>query len=217
MRHLRRLGILAAATAFAGSSALAGAGIAGAQASVPWTTGSPSSASIDRDDDGDLVVSYDNQSGKELFCYAYIGPRAMVDGLFDAHVEAGLVDDQGQLPEGADSIIAPAAAEGQWAVGAFIAGGESAGPVVFGTIEYDEITDEAAWVPTPLEQPEDKTFSAEVLTACAYAENPEEWYSYAELETSVTGDGGPGDGPGGGNGAGGLFSSLADLIPALGS
>ena len=216
MRHLRRLGILAAATTLAGTTALAGAGMAGAQASVDWTTDSPSSVSIERDGDGDLVVSYDNNSGEGLLCYAYIGPRGMVEELYDLHVEAGLVDNLQQLPEGAEAVIVPAAEDGQWAVGAYFAAEGSAGPVEFGVYEYDEVEDEAVWVPTPLEQPEDRTFPAEVVTACAYAEDPEQWYTYAELEMSVTSGDGPGDGPGDGNG-GGLFGSLADLIPALGS
>lgn len=217
MQTFTRLGVLAAATTLAGTSALAGAGIAGAQGSVDWTTDSPSSVSIERGDDGDLVVSYDNQSGENLLCYAYIGPRGMVDGLYDAHVAAGLVEGQGQLPDGADVIIAPAALQGQWAVGAFVAEVGSTGPVVFGLPEFDESVGDVVWVPSPLEQPVDKDFAAQVVTACAYAEDPGEWYTYAELESSVTDDGGPDDEPGDGNGTGGLFGSLGDLMPSFGS
>ncbi|ODQ86255.1 hypothetical protein BFG51_16660 [Dietzia alimentaria] len=110
--------------------------MAGAQDSIPWRTDSPSSVSIERVVGGDLIVSYDNQSGFDLGCYSYVGPRAMVQALYDAHVTSGLVEDGPQLPPGAEDEISDAVAAGQWASGFFGSEVGESGPVTF--LDFDE-------------------------------------------------------------------------------
>lgn len=216
MKHLRRLAILTAATTLVGASAMAGVGVASAQMVIDWKIDSPSAVFVERLGDGNLIVSYDNQSGRQLYCYSYIGPRVMVEALYDGHVESGLVYPGPQIPEGDWPEIEDAINAGQWAPGFFAVDPGESGPVTF----LHTGDEGGELIPTPLEQPSDKAFSAAVLTACAHpqtgGEDAEPEDPYIELEKFITADDEEDEDleedP-----MGGLFGSLANLFPALGS
>ncbi|MDV6298821.1 hypothetical protein R3P82_06800 [Dietzia maris] len=209
MRSLRRLGVIAATTALAGTSALAGVGMAGAQNSTAWRLDSPSTVFVERDEGGDLVVSYDNRSNHDLLCYAYIGTPRTVEVLYDVHVEAGFSGDLDIFPPATDVGTIGEELGVRGVVGVFALENGASGPVTFVNPEEGQDGD-VVLVPTPLQQPSDKAFSPEIVTVCAFSEDGDDGLTYAELETSSTGGGGSG-------GGGDVFGSLADLSGSLGS
>ncbi|MGN0101681.1 MAG: hypothetical protein ACI39C_12145 [Dietzia sp.] len=93
MRTLTRFGIATAAAAIASATALAGAGVAGAQfagdtgsvAAEGFTTRSASTISADRTPEG-VTVTYTNKTDKSLVCGGVSAPSAVV-GVFDDHVK----------------------------------------------------------------------------------------------------------------------------------
>lgn len=67
MRHLSRLSIFAATTALTGTTALAGAGLDGAQDSIPWTPDSPSRVTVERGGGTAAFAPTDGASGPVTF------------------------------------------------------------------------------------------------------------------------------------------------------
>lgn len=81
MHSLNRLAIAAAATAIASVTALGGAGVAGAQDLDP-VSNSPSSVSVSGTGEN-TKVTYDNKSGHDLRCSAFVGKSGLVGDLYD--------------------------------------------------------------------------------------------------------------------------------------
>ncbi|MDJ0422929.1 MULTISPECIES: hypothetical protein [Dietzia] len=201
MRNLRRLGILAAATTLAGSAALAGAGVAGAQLwgeRADITLDSPSSVTIQRVA-GDIEVSYSNQSGRDLTCAFIVSNGEVIGGLYQHYRTAELIVGQEEppyAPELQTKIDAAYLAEEFGSAVVDIEQGAS-GPV---DLEGDTV-----------ELPTSTTFAPEALVICGGDPVEDDygvWATYTEMETSATGPGASGEG---------IFGSLADLIPAFGS
>lgn len=204
MKHLRRLGILAAATTLAGVSALAGAGIAGAQlpgqpADISFD--SPSSLTVQRIA-GAVEVSYANRSGRNLTCGVIVSNGEVIWELYQHYQTAELIvgEEEPAYPSVLQDKLEAAQLAGEFGTGSFDIGQGDSGPVTYG--------DNGS-----LEQPTSTTFAPEALAICGgdrvIVEDPYgEWATYSEIETSTSG-------PGAGGGE--LFGSLADLIPTLGS
>lgn len=192
MRHLGRLGVIAATAALAGTTALAGAGIASAQNSIVWRLDSPSTVSVERDESGELVLSYNNRSGHDLYCHAYIGVPRTVRNLYDVNVRWGVpirlkvIADQSDI-----GVIGHEMSIGRGDVVEFATADGASGPVVT----------------APPAELSDGSFRPEVVTACAVSEEGAERYTYAELEKSTAG----------GGDVGGILGSLTGLTAALGS
>lgn len=190
MRHLGHPGVIAATAALAGTTALAGAGMASAQNSIAWRLDSPSRVSVERDGSGELVLTYDNRSGHDLPCQAYIGVPRTVQNLYDVQVRWGLTSHFKVIADQSDiGVIGHELAIGRGDVVTFAPAAGASGPVV------------------PATPPErsDMSFRPEVVTVCAFSEEGAEWYAYAELKKSTAG------------GNGGILGSLADLTASLGS
>lgn len=208
MRHLRRPSILAAATVLTGATALAGSGPAGAQDSIPWTLNSPSTVTVERGEGGEIVLSYDNRSGHDLLCYAYVGTPKTVENIYGANVKWGF---RGRLnviaPPSDIGVIGFELGNGRGDVVAFAPTVGASGPVTSVSPvegEYGEVV----LVPAPPPELPDTSFRPQVVTVCAHSEGGAEEYTYAELERSPAG---------GDTGAGGVLGSLASLTSAFGS
>lgn len=174
MRHLGRLGVIAATAALAGTTALAGAGMASAQNSIDWRLDSPSRVSVERDEGGELVLSYDNRSGHDLLCHAYIGVPRTVQNLYDVHARWGVPSRLKVIADQSDiGVIGHEMSIGRGDVVAFSTADGASGPVVT----------------APPAELSDRSFRPEVVTVCAVSEEGAEGYSYAELEKSTAGGG----------------------------
>ena len=115
MRSLTRFGVAVAATALAGSTALAGAGIAGADEAQPKPVfNSASSVSVSGKGEG-AKVSYTNKSGQDLFCVAFAGPSALIGDMYD-YYRSGDVNDPDDVPADLDAAITKAADKGKLGV-----------------------------------------------------------------------------------------------------
>ena len=208
MRHLRRPGILAATTVLTGTTALAGAGLAGAQDSIPWTLDSPSTVTVERGQGGEIVLSYDNRSGHDLLCGAYVGTPETVQHLHEVHVRWGFPGRIGPIASQADiGVIGHELSIGRGDTAAFAPADGASGPVAF-VREVDGENGGVVLVPAPPPELSDTSFRPEVVTVCAHSEEGAEAYTYAELERSPAG---------GDTGAGGVLGSLAALSAAFGS
>lgn len=206
MRHLRRLGTLGATAALAGTTALVGAGVASAQDAIPWTLDSPSRVTVERGGGGGIVVSYDNRSGHDLLCYAYVGTPKTVQNIYEANVKWGL---RGRLnviaPPSDIGVIGLELGNGRGDTVAFASAAGQSGPVTSVSPVEGE-NGEVVLEPAPPAELSDTSFRPEAVTVCAATEDGAEGHTYAELERS----------PAGGDG-GGLLGSLAGLSPAFGS
>lgn len=189
MKHLRRLGILAAATTFAGTSALAGAGFASAQGNSGIRFDSPSSISVARVG-GEVVVSYNNSTEHTLFCGVSIGNRYIIGEMFQWWAT---LDDPTEVEiEVPDSLVAAqlaAIAAGQFTNASFFVAPGGSGPVTFEGYFPDDLAPDFD--------------DLDAMSQCVQFGGSG---SYAELETTTRGGGGEG-----------ILSSLEDLIPSLGS
>lgn len=207
MRHLGklgRLGVIAATTALAGTAAFTGIGMAGAQNSDDWRLDSPSTVSVHRDAGGELVLSYDNRSGHDLLCHAYIGVPRTVQNLYEVHVRWGLPSRLKVIADQSDiGVIGHELSVGRGDVATFAPADGDSGPVTFLQSEEGEGGD-IVLVPAPPAELSDTSFRPEVVTVCAISEEGAEWYTYAELEKSAPS----------GNG---ILGSLADLGATFGS
>lgn len=208
MRHLSRLSIFAATTVLTGTTALANAGLAGAQDSIPWTLDSPSRVTVERGEGGEVVVSYDNRSGHDLLCGAYVGTPETVQHLYDVHVRWGFPGRVGPIASQADiGVIGHELSIGRGDTAAFAPTDGASGPVTF-VREVGGENGEVVLVPAPSPELTDTSFRPEVVTVCAVSEKSADGYTYAELERSPAG---------GGTGAGGVLGSLAGLTTGFGS
>lgn len=207
MKYLRRLGVLAIGTTLVGATALAGAGVAGAQAlGEPWDLrlGSPSSVAVQRVD-GQIELSYSNESGRPLTCEVWIGNGDAVAVMYDFYRTSDYrIGESETLPEPPLEVqlrLAAALEAGELAVDTVDVEAGATGPVTFSP---------------GFEPPSSTDFVPEATVACGGdpVPDPEDdsafWNTYFEMETTVAGGGG-------GGGAGGPLSSLENLIPAFGS
>lgn len=202
--HLGRLGVIAATTTLAGTTALAGAGTANAQNSIDWSLDSPSTVSVERDEGGEIVLSYDNRSGHDLLCGAYIGTPKTVQHLYEVHVRWGFPGRVGPIADQSDiGVIGYELSIGRGDTVRFAPADGASGPVAF--VDWEE-GEGGEVVLEPAQPPElsDTSFRPEVVTVCAFAAEGTEGYTYAELEKSSAG----GDG---------ILGSLADLGAMFGS
>ena len=208
MQHLNRLGVIVAATALAGTSALAGAGVSSAQSPgepADVTFDSASSVSVDRVGE-DVVVSYSNQSGRDLKCGVIVSNSKVVNGLYQHYRTADLIigEPEPEFPAALQNDLLAAKIAGEYGEGTISVVQGASGPVTY----LDE---------TEVLQPTSTTLVPEAFVMCQ-GDVVDELATYTEFEISTAGGGpGGGDGPAGGDVDGGLFGSLVNLIPALGS
>ena len=204
MRHLTRFGVLSATTTLAGTMTLLGAGLAVAQGSIPWTLDSPSRVTAERGGGREIVVSYDNRSGRDLLCGAYVGTPGTVQHLYEVHVRWGFPGRIGPIASQSDiGMIGHEISVGRGRTAAFAVADGASGPVAFvregGAEEGEDVL-----VPAPPPELTDTSFRPEVVTVCAFSDEGADGFTYAELEKSA----------GGGDG-GGLLGSLAGLTPVF--
>jgi hypothetical protein len=149
MRSLTRLGVATAATAIASVTALAGAGVAGAQ-DVDPVFNSPSSVSVSGKGEA-TEATYTNKSGQDLMCYSFVGTGRLVSDLY-GYVKT--VDINSTLPESWTARFVEAAGKGQIGFfGGMVENGETAelmegaiGGVVEGTLTDDSFSPAALTV-----------------------------------------------------------------------
>lgn len=189
MRNLRRLGILAAATTLAGSAALAGAGVAGAQGDPAYRTDSPSTVTVARVS-GEVVVTYSNQSEYVLYCGVVIGNSDYVGEMYQWMTTWSYSEPEPEPPASVVAALAAAMAAGEYTDAAFVVQPGATGPVTYLEDHYPD-----GLAPNFTDP--------EAVSTCVQGEAVVE--PYAELETTTTG------------GGGGLFGSLEQLIPSFGS
>ncbi|KAA0918750.1 hypothetical protein [Dietzia sp. ANT_WB102] len=112
MRSLTRLGVAFAATALAGSTALAGAGIAGAEeAATKPVLDSASSVSVSGKGKN-TKISYTNKSGQDLFCSGIAAPGSLISELYNS-IRSMDPNNPGNIPEGLDEAMTKAAEQGK--------------------------------------------------------------------------------------------------------
>lgn len=104
MRALSRLGSAVAATALASATILAGAGVAAAEEAPSQPDpvfNSKSSVSVSGKGKS-TKVTYDNKSGKDLYCGAIVGPAEALAVVFDAYKKGDAnngTDQESPVPE----------------------------------------------------------------------------------------------------------------------
>lgn len=162
----------AAASAFASSLVLAGAGVASAQEpAVKPVLNSPSIVSVSGKG-ADTKVTYTNKSNHDLMCQAFAGPDQLISDVYGYVKKSG---DTGELPTELNLRMVTALTKGQLG---FYMGGVEKG--------------KAATLPSAFDQPDvglptgavaltDGSFAPAVLAICT---NPEGG-TYVELEVSA--------------------------------
>lgn len=139
MHSVNRIAIAAAATAIASATAVGGAGVAGAQDLAP-VSNSPSSVSVSGTGEN-TKVTYDNKSGHDLNCSAFVGKSGLVGDLY-AYLRTTDFSNSGiTLPPALYAAIVEANENGQLGgYGGFVEDGDSteltpgAGGTVGGTL-----------------------------------------------------------------------------------
>lgn len=205
MIRITRLNAAVAATALATVTALAGAGSASADESAPQiVTDSPSVVSVDRDTDGDVVVTYDNRSERDLLCEFDVLSQDLVDEYYDYHLGGSAASEE------LLAALDEAEEEGQRGFGDnYIKAGD------LGTMTFndEQAPDPGSDFPLVLTAPEHRTFSPGVFSWCTAVVDGNLYYSYIEIEKAIATevDGHDDAGSVGGGGAG-IFSSLELLF-----
>lgn len=138
MHSVNRIAIAAAATAIASATAVGGASVAGAQDLAP-VSNSPSSVSVSGTGEN-TKVTYDNKSGHDLYCVAFVGKSGLVGDLYHYLRPIGLTDGT-TLPPALWAAFLEANENGQLGgYGGFVEDGDSteltpgAGGTVAGTL-----------------------------------------------------------------------------------
>lgn len=134
MRLSTRLGVLAASAVLGGTTLVGVAGSASA-APVERVVDGPSVLEVEIDGAGELLLSYDNQSGQDLNCLAFVTTEEVAAGLFD-HFAFGEVG--APFPDYLVEML-DEAQDDKLVVGTlFAVSAEGAGPVVADfSSEYD--------------------------------------------------------------------------------
>lgn len=112
MRSLTRIGIAVTAAALASATALAGAGVAGAESGQTKPVFDSASSVSVSGKGKDTTVSYTNKSGSDLTCLGFAGPSALLGQMYDYYRSVD-VNDPGDVPAALDAAVTKAGAEGK--------------------------------------------------------------------------------------------------------